>query len=76
MPQIVEQWLPREVERRLIRMVNRNQDVDQVVHQVRQGNMLGEDNLTTIVKRIMAQNGVNIGLKRPSYTSHLLEYVL
>lgn len=70
-PQVVEQEMHREVKRQLIIMVNRNQDDDQVVHQVRQVNMLGENNLATIVEQIMAKNGVNIGLQRPNYTSSL-----
>lgn len=57
-------------------VVNRNQDADQVVHQVRQGNLLGENNFTTIVERIMAQIGFNVGLQRLNYTSPLSEYVL
>lgn len=47
-----------------------------MVHQVRQGNLLGENNLITIIERIMAQTGVNMGLQRPNYTSPLSEYVL
>lgn len=34
--------------------------------------LLGENNLATIVERIMAQNGVNIGLQRKII--HLLYY--
>ena len=56
-PQVVEQEIPREVERPLVMMVNRNQDTDQVVSQVRRGNLLGENNLAIIFKRIMSQNG-------------------
>ncbi|XP_050918930.1 uncharacterized protein LOC127136417 [Lathyrus oleraceus] len=75
-PQVVEQEIPREVECPPTIMVNRNHVVDQFVHQVRQGNMLGENNLATIVKWIMAQNSVNMGLQRPNHTSPLSEYVL
>ncbi|XP_050914919.1 uncharacterized protein LOC127129845 [Lathyrus oleraceus] len=57
-------------------VVNWNQDANQLVHQVRQGNLLGENNLTTIVERIMDQNGVNMGMQMPNYISPLLEYVL
>lgn len=35
-----------------------------------------ENNLAAIVERIMVQNGVNMGLDRPNYTSPLSEYVL
>lgn len=61
-PQVVEQEIPREVERPPVMMVNRNQDAYQVVSQVQRGNLLGENNLATIFKRIMAQNGVNMGM--------------
>lgn len=62
MPQVVKQEIPKEAERPLVMIVNRNQDADQVVHQVRQGNMLGENNLVTIVERMISKNGVNMGL--------------
>ena len=57
-------------------MVNRNQNVDEVIYQVRQDNMAAENNLTAMVERIMVRNSVNIGLCRPNYTSHLSEYIL
>ncbi|XP_050891299.1 uncharacterized protein LOC127096796 [Lathyrus oleraceus] len=56
-------------------MVNRNQDADEVIHRVRQENMM-ENNLTIMIERIMAQNGLNTGLRRPNYTSPLSGYVL
>lgn len=71
-----EQGRPKKDERPSVLVVNRDQEVDQVVCQVRQENLLGENNLATIVERIMAQNGVNMGLQRPKYTSPMLEYVL
>ena len=37
--------------------------------------MIGNDNLAAIVERIMARNGVNIGMRRPNYTSPLSEYI-
>ncbi|XP_058763506.1 uncharacterized protein LOC131636945 [Vicia villosa] len=60
---------------RRVMMVNRNQDTDEVVHRVMQDNVLVENNLTTMIERIMAQNGLNTGLRRPNYTSPLTEYV-
>lgn len=57
-------------------IVNKNQDADQVVHQVRQGNLLGKNNLATIIERIMSHDGVNMGLQRPNYTSPLSDFVL
>lgn len=61
-PLVVKQRRPREVERPPIFLVNRDQDTDQVVHQVREENLLGEDNIASIIERIMAQNCVNTGL--------------
>ncbi|XP_058783668.1 uncharacterized protein LOC131658387 [Vicia villosa] len=57
-------------------MVNRDQNADEVIHRVRQVNMVAENNLTTMIERIMAQNGMNIGLRRPNYTSPLADFVL
>ncbi|XP_058784687.1 uncharacterized protein LOC131659525 [Vicia villosa] len=56
-------------------MANRNQDADEVIHRVRQNNQM-ETNLTTMIERIMAQNGLNTELRRPNYTSPLSDYVL
>lgn len=47
-----------------------------MVQGVRQENILGENNLAVIVKRIKVQNGMNLGMQRPNYTSPLSEYVL
>ncbi|XP_050919225.1 uncharacterized protein LOC127136742 [Lathyrus oleraceus] len=56
-------------------MVNRDQDADKVIHRVRRDNMM-ENDLTSMIERIMAQNGLNTGLRRPNYSSPLSEYVL
>ncbi|XP_050875075.1 uncharacterized protein LOC127078684 [Lathyrus oleraceus] len=72
--QPVRQEVPEEQPRRVM-MVNRDQDADEVIHRVRQENMM-ENNLTTMIERIMAQNGLNTGLRRPNDTSPLSEYVL
>ncbi|XP_058746464.1 uncharacterized protein LOC131619378 [Vicia villosa] len=56
-------------------MVDRNQNADEVIHRVRQNNQM-ESNLTAMIERIMAQNGLNTGLRRPNYTSRLSDYVL
>lgn len=66
LPQLVEQEISREEKCPPIMIVSQNQDADQVVHQVRQGNLLGENKLAAIVERIMALNRVNIGLQRPN----------
>ncbi|XP_050878112.1 uncharacterized protein LOC127081926 [Lathyrus oleraceus] len=57
-------------------MVNRNQNVDDIIRQVRHDNVAADNNLAAIVERIMVRNGVNFGLRRPNYTSPLAEYVL
>lgn len=57
-------------------MVNRNQNVDDIIRQVRHDDVIADNNLAAIVKRIMVRNGVNFGLRRPNYTSPLAEYVL
>ncbi|XP_050891056.1 uncharacterized protein LOC127096543 [Lathyrus oleraceus] len=56
-------------------MVNRDQDADEVIHRVMRENMM-ENDLTSMIERIMAQNGLNTGLRRPNYSSPLSEYVL
>ncbi|XP_050887592.1 uncharacterized protein LOC127092745 [Lathyrus oleraceus] len=72
--QPVRQEVP-EVQPKRVTMVNIDQDVDEVIHRVRQENMM-ENNLTTMIERIMAHNGLNTGLQRPNYTSPLSEYAL
>ncbi|XP_050895309.1 uncharacterized protein LOC127101926 [Lathyrus oleraceus] len=57
-------------------MVNRNQNVDDIIRQVRHDDVAADNNLAAIVERIMVQNGVNFGLRRPNYTSALSEYIL
>ncbi|XP_050909524.1 uncharacterized protein LOC127123339 [Lathyrus oleraceus] len=57
-------------------MVNRNQNVDDIIRQVRHDDVAADNNLAAIVKRIMVRNRVNFGLRRPYYTSPLAEYVL
>ncbi|XP_050875960.1 uncharacterized protein LOC127079622 [Lathyrus oleraceus] len=56
-------------------MVNRDQDADEVIHRVRRENMM-ENDLTSMIERIMAQNGLNTGLRQPNYSSPLPEYIL
>ncbi|WJX93585.1 hypothetical protein P8452_75092 [Trifolium repens] len=57
-------------------LVNRNQDADNVLRNVRQENVAGHNNLANLVENILAQNGLNIGLHRPNFVSALSEYVL
>ena len=70
----IRREVPEEQPRRVI-MVNRDQDADEVIHRVGQENMM-ENDLTSMIERIMAQNGLNTGLRRPNYSSPLSEYVL
>ncbi|XP_058784446.1 uncharacterized protein LOC131659253 [Vicia villosa] len=72
--QIVRQEILEEQPRRVV-MVNRNQNADEVIHKVRQNNQM-ENNLTAMIERIMAQNVLNTGLRRPNYASPLTDYVL
>ncbi|PNX59599.1 hypothetical protein L195_g051499, partial [Trifolium pratense] len=57
-------------------MVRRNQDADEVVREVQNNNLLGQNNLTNLVETILAQNGLNIGCRMPNFVSALTEYVL
>lgn len=56
-------------------VVNRNQEVDQVVEQIRHEDFVVENNLATIFERIMARNGLNT-LQRPTYDSPLSDFIL
>ncbi|XP_050896617.1 uncharacterized protein LOC127103396 [Lathyrus oleraceus] len=64
------------VGRNQVVMVNRQQDADQIVDQHRQEDLAVENNLTTIVERIMARNGMSATLQRPLYVSPLAEFIL
>ncbi|XP_050908540.1 uncharacterized protein LOC127122206 [Lathyrus oleraceus] len=57
-------------------MVNRNQIADNVMQQIRHDDMPVDNNLATMVERIMVRNGVHFGLQRQNYTSPLSEYIL
>ncbi|XP_050878325.1 uncharacterized protein LOC127082144 [Lathyrus oleraceus] len=57
-------------------MVNRNQNVDNVIRKIQHDDMATYNNLEAMVKRIMVRNGVNLDLRRPNYTSPLSEYIL
>ncbi|XP_058733484.1 uncharacterized protein LOC131605105 [Vicia villosa] len=57
-------------------VVNRDQHQDEVLQRVRRDNMATENNLTTLIERNMANNGLNTGLQRPNYTSYVAEYIL
>ncbi|XP_050918790.1 uncharacterized protein LOC127136249 [Lathyrus oleraceus] len=57
-------------------LVNRHQDADQIVDQYRQEDLAMENNLTTIVERIMGRNSMSATLQRPLYASPLAEFIL
>ena len=67
--------IPEEQPRRIV-MVNRDQNAEEVIHRVRQDNMLAKNNLTTMIERIMAQNGLNTGFRRSNYASSLTDFIL
>ncbi|XP_050897202.1 uncharacterized protein LOC127104023 [Lathyrus oleraceus] len=52
------------------------QDADQIIDQHRQEDLAVENNLTTIIERIMARNGMSATLQRPLYASPLAEFIL
>lgn len=56
-------------------MVHRNQDVDQVVRNVQQNNFWGHNNITNMVKPILARSGLNVGMHKPNFVSVLSDYV-
>lgn len=57
-------------------MVHRNQDVEQVVRNVQQNNFGEHNNITNMVKLILPQNDINVGLHIPNFVLALSEYVL
>ncbi|XP_058774719.1 uncharacterized protein LOC131648991 [Vicia villosa] len=73
--QEIRQEVLEEQPRRIV-MVKRDQNADEIIHRVRQENMVAENNLTTMIERIMAQNGLNTGLRSPNCTSPLADFIL
>jgi len=57
-------------------LVNRNHDADEFVRNVQQQSIGAHNNIVNLVKTIMAQNGLIIGLHRPNFVSPLSGYVL
>ena len=57
-------------------LIDRNDNVDEVVWNVQQQNIGVHNNIANLFDNIMAQNGLNIGLHRPNFVSPLLELVL
>lgn len=56
--------------------MRRNQNDDELLQQVQHANEAADHNLTAMVERIMARNGLNTGFYRPSYTSPLDEFII
>jgi len=50
-------------------LVNRHEDADTIFRNDQQNNMGGHNNLATMVKNILAQNDLHIGLHRPNFVS-------
>ncbi|XP_050909728.1 uncharacterized protein LOC127123561 [Lathyrus oleraceus] len=68
--------IPRVVRSPPVVLVNRNQDPDQVIRQVRHDAAVREQNLEVILERIIVQNGVSSCLQRPTYSSPLPDFIL
>lgn len=66
-PPRIEPQIPIEREPRVV-MVNRNQNIDNVIRQIQHNDLAADNNLATMVKRIMVRNEINFGLQRPNYT--------
>lgn len=47
-----------------------------MVRQIRQEAAAGEQNLEAIIKHIIMRNGISPSLHRPTYSSHLPDFVL
>ncbi|XP_058771949.1 uncharacterized protein LOC131645743 [Vicia villosa] len=75
----ISRWKPNQggvQGRQQVVMVGRQQDADQFVEQYQQEEVAMENNLTTMIERIMARNGMNTPLQRPTYSSPLAEYIV
>ena len=70
-----QQDIPRDEPGGRVVLVNRNQDADEILQGCRQNDMVGNNNLAALVERIMARNGVNLGMCKPNYTSPFSEYI-
>src|SRR3954464_1024426 len=65
-----------EEEQPRLRIVGRNEHPDGVVQRVRRENLATENNLTAMIERVMANNGLSTGLRRPNYTSPISDYIM
>jgi len=71
---VVEPQIPRLQERVHI-LVQKNQDLDQIVSQTQQINLDGQNNIANVVEILLTQNGFKLGLHKPNFVSPLSEYV-
>lgn len=55
--------------------MQRNQDASHVLRNVQRNNIVGQNNITTIVEAIVAQNGFNMGLHLPTFVSPFSEFI-
>src|SRR4051812_34397704 len=65
-----------EEEQPRVRVVGRNEHPDGVVQRVKRENLATENNLTAMIERVMANNGLSTGLRRPNYTSPISDYIM
>ncbi|KAK2422316.1 hypothetical protein QL285_032860 [Trifolium repens] len=75
-PQVQFQAQPQVEQNPGIVLVNRNQNVDDVVRNVQNNNFAGQNNIANLVETILTQNGLNVGMHRPHFVFALSEYVL
>src|SRR3954469_5747138 len=65
-----------EEERPRLRILGRDDHPDEIVQRVRRENLATENNLTAMIERVMANNGLSTGLRRPNYTSPISDYIM
>ncbi|XP_058763324.1 uncharacterized protein LOC131636746 [Vicia villosa] len=73
--QTTERGEEEHLEQNIPRVVQRNQDAEQVLRNVQQNNFMGNNNISNVVEQILVQNGINVGLHRPNFVSPLSEYI-
>src|SRR4051812_6021971 len=65
-----------EEERPRLRIVGRDEHPDEIAQRVRRENLATENNLTAMIERVMANNGLSTGLRRLNYTSPIADYIM
>ena len=63
--EFVEQYEPRPF------VVRRNQDIDRVLR----NSDVGRNNIVNVVEEVLTRSGVNVGLRRPNYSSPFPDYI-